>query len=102
MTGPRIPYAEIAAAAAARAEDVCRRLLPKGRRQGRDWVCGDLRGNPGGSLRIAIAGERAGRWIDNATSEKGGDLISLAAAVARIPQSEAARRLAGMLGMEPR
>ena len=34
----------VAAALAARAEEVCRRYLPHGRRQGRYWICGDLDG----------------------------------------------------------
>jgi twinkle protein len=102
MTSARLDFSAIARAAAGRAEDICRRLLPRGRRQGRDWVCGSVAGEPGGSLRICITGDRAGRWIDHATGERGGDLIALAAAVARIPQIEAARRLAGMLGKEPR
>ena len=93
-------FAAINGAARARAEDVCRRLLPGGARHGKYWAAGDLSGAAGKSLRVRLEGERAGAWIDNATGDKGGDFVSLAAAVARIPQAEAARRLAQMLGME--
>jgi hypothetical protein len=47
-----------------------------------------------------VHGARAGAWIDFATGEKGGDVIALAAAVWRVPQGEAARRLAALLGVE--
>ena len=86
-------------AARERAEDVCGRLLPGGVRRGAEWTCGDLSGAAGRSLRVRLSGERAGRWIDNATGERGGDFVSLAAAVAKLPQAEAARRLAHMLGL---
>ena len=38
---------EIAAALSARAEDVCRRYLPRGRKQGRYWTIGDTSGANG-------------------------------------------------------
>jgi hypothetical protein len=41
-----------------------------------------------------------GRWADFATNEKGGDVVSLAAAVWRVSQREAARRLGELLGVE--
>ncbi|WP_419910320.1 DUF7146 domain-containing protein [Hoeflea sp.] len=58
------------------AEAVCRHYLPKGRRQGRYWICGDVHGAPGRSLYVRLFGERAGRWCDTATSEYG-DLLDL-------------------------
>lgn len=93
-------FAAVNRAASARAEDVCRRLLPGGARHGNYWAAGDLTGAAGKSLRVRLGGDRAGAWIDNATGEKGGDFVSLAAAIARMPQAEAARNLARMLGME--
>lgn len=95
-----VDFAAVNLAARGRAEEVCRRLLPGGVRQGGYWAAGDLTGAAGKSLRVRLAGDLAGAWIDNATGEKGGDFVSLAAAVARLPQSEAAQRLAHMLGME--
>ena len=41
-----------------------------------------------------------GRWCDFATGDKGGDPISLVAYLADVSQSEAARLLAQMLGIE--
>ena len=71
------PAAAIAAALAARAEDVCRQYLPHGRRQGRYWICGDLRGARGRSLFVRLSGSgKRGGWTDAATGEHG-DLLDL-------------------------
>ncbi len=50
-----------------------------------------------GSFRINL---RTGRWADFATGDKGGDPVSLAAYLHGLSQIEAARRLAGMFGLE--
>ena len=61
------PAAVIAAALGARAEDVCRRYLPQGRRQGRYWVAGDLDGARGRSLFVRLHGPGTpGKWTDAA------------------------------------
>ena len=52
---------------------------------------------PGMSCKVNL---RTGRWSDFASGEKGGDPVSLAAAVHRIGQAEAARNLARMLGLD--
>ena len=71
------PAAAIAAALAARAEDVCRRYLPNGRRLGRYWICGDLDGARGRSLFVRLSGAgKPGGWTDAATGEHG-DLLDL-------------------------
>ena len=69
--------ADIAAALGARAEDVCRRYLPRGRKQGRYWVVGDIDGARGRSLFVRLTGPGVpGNWTDAATGEHG-DLIDL-------------------------
>ena len=71
------PAAGIAAALGARAEAVCRRYLPHGRKQGRYWVAGDLDGARGRSLFVRLSGPGIpGKWTDAATSEHG-DLLDL-------------------------
>ena len=40
-----------------------------------------------------------GKWADFATGDKGGDAIALAAWLFNLPQPEAARRVAAMVGM---
>ena len=69
--------AGVAAALAARAEAVCRRYLPHGRRQGRYWVAGDLDGARGRSLYVRLSGPGTpGKFTDAATGEHG-DLLDL-------------------------
>ncbi|MCY3672357.1 MAG: toprim domain-containing protein, partial [Alphaproteobacteria bacterium] len=71
------PAAVIAQALAARAEEVCRRYLPNGRKLGRYWVCGDLDGARGRSLFVRLSGAgKPGKWTDAATGEHG-DLLDL-------------------------
>ena len=71
------PAATIAAALAARAEEVCRRYLPNGRRLGRYWICGDLDGSRGRSLFVRLSGSgKPGGWTDAATGQHG-DLLDL-------------------------
>ena len=71
------PAAAVAAALGARAEDVCRRYLPHGRRQGRYWVAGDLDGARGRSLFVRLHGPGTpGKWQDAAVGIHG-DLLDL-------------------------
>ncbi len=57
-------------------EDVCRRLLPGGKRNGSRWVCGGVDGGAGKSMYVDLEGGTAGLWRDAATGE-GGDLLKL-------------------------
>ncbi len=75
--------AEISRRLAMRAEEVCRRYLPNGKRIGAYWIAGDVRGAKGRSLYVRIVGPTsgkgaAGKWADAATSEHG-DLLDLIA-----------------------
>ena len=68
---------EIAAALSTRAEDVCRRYLPRGSKQGRYWTAGDTSGAKGRSLFVRLAPPGIpGKWTDAATNEHG-DLLDL-------------------------
>ncbi len=100
MTGGGPDFAAVNAAALPHLEHLCARWLPGGRRVGPEWRCGSLSGEAGASLGVRLHGGRAGAWQDFATGERGGDPVSLAAAIFRIPQAEAARRIAAMLGIE--
>lgn len=91
-----LDFATIHRAALPHLESLCRRWLPGGRRIGQEWTCGSLRGEAGASCKVNL---RTGRWADFASGDKGGDVVSLAAAIHRIPQAEAARNLARMLGI---
>ena len=84
------PAAGIAAALGARAEAVCRRYLPHGRKQGRYWVAGDLDGARGRSLFVRLSGPGIpGKWTDAATAEHG-DLLDLIRHRSRAPTLRAA------------
>jgi putative DNA primase/helicase len=64
--------------------------LPGGRRRGHEWVCGDLSGGEGASLSVNLL---SGRWADFATSDRGGDLVDLYAAIHELTLGEAYREL---------
>ena len=78
--------ADLSAALAARAEEVCRIWLPNGRRAGNYWQAGSVAGERGQSLYVHLAGDRRGKWTDAATGEKGDllDLIRAASGHARM------------------
>lgn len=75
---------EIAHRLAMRAEEVCRRYLPNGKRVGAYWIVGDVRGAKGRSLFVRLAGlssseGAAGKWSDASTGEHGHVLDLIAA-----------------------
>ncbi len=71
------PASAVAAALAARAEEVCQRYLPHGRRQGRYWVAGDIDDARGRSLFVRLHGPGTpGKWTDAAVGTHG-DLLDL-------------------------
>ena len=75
-----IPASAIAAQLAGRAEQLCRHLLPEGRRKGCEWRCGSVQGDKGNSLGVHLNGDKAGIWSDFATGDSG-DALDLVKAV---------------------
>jgi len=71
-----ITVTEIADRLAKRALDVCRTLLPAGKKDGPEYRVGDVCNSPGKSLAVHLRGTKAGVWSDFATGENG-DLIDL-------------------------
>jgi twinkle protein len=69
-------FKEISQLLAQRAEDVCRMLLPNGKKEGNYWKCGSTSGEKGESLSVTLFGEYTGKWKDWATNENG-DLLDL-------------------------
>ena len=89
---------EIAAELAARIDSLVKDLLPAGRREGHEWRCGNIAGEPGSSLAVHLKGNKAGVWADFAAGI-GGDALDLIAAVLGLPMVEAlswARRWLGL------
>ena len=98
MSGTRIDFDRVAAAALSALPALCARWLPDGHREGREWVArnprrGDRRP---GSFRVNL---NTGKWADFATDDKGGDVIGLAAFLAGTDRVAAARSLADMLAV---
>jgi predicted P-loop ATPase len=91
-------FAPLSAALLQQAEAFVAQWLQGGRREGREWKAGDLTGAAGRSVSVNLA---TGMWSDFATGDKGGDLVSLYAAIKGCSQIEAARQLAPLVGMEP-
>lgn len=67
---------ELAKKLAGDVENVCRHLLPEGKKAGHEWRCGGTDGDKGQSLGVHLSGDKAGVWCDFATGESG-DLIGL-------------------------
>ena len=95
---PPIDFQAINRVALHRLPEICARWLSGGRKEGDEWVCGDLSGKPGRSCKVNLF---SGKWADFAEGgASGGDVISLTAAIHNLSQGEAARRLADMLGID--
>lgn len=90
---------ELAERLAQQAESVASYLLPSGKRDGGEWVCGNIYGEPGKSLKICISGSKQGVWKDFADSDKGGDLLGLWAEVRNVSISEAMNEARDYLGI---
>jgi len=55
---------------ARRVEELAAYLFPNGHREGVHWCVGSIKGEPGKSFKICVAGEKAGLWGDFAESGK--------------------------------
>ena len=64
--------------------------LPGGKKRGREFVCGNLSGEPGESLSVNL---ETGVWAEFSGTEKGADLVSLYAAIHHMTQGDAAKAL---------
>lgn len=82
-----------------RALEVAQHLLPNGRREGGEWVCGNLDGQPGRSLKVNVAG-KVGVWCDFADSGKSGrTFMSLWCSVRAKPFRDCIREAKDFLGI---
>lgn len=93
MTTRRIDISEVSAMLSAQAEQLARELLPGGRREGSEWICGSVAGEAGRSLAFHIGGAKAGVWADFSTGESG-DALDLVAATLTRGDAKAAYRWA--------
>ena len=94
---PDIRFQDLATALLARVETLLPSWLPGGRWVGHEWVCASL---SGGSGRSCSVNRNNGHWADFAGDDKGGDLISLYAAIHGLDMGHAALQLARQEGLE--
>jgi len=90
---------EVASIAKGRINAILAQWLPGGKREGDEYL--PLNPNRAdskpGSFSINI---RTGAWSDFATDDKGGDMVALVAYLDGVSQGEAAKTLAGFLGVD--
>jgi putative DNA primase/helicase len=94
---PPIKFRELAEALLARADRLVPDWLPGGHRSGPEWVCAGLSGGKGSSCSVNLI---TGQWADFSSDEKGGDLISLYAAMHGLEMGKAAVQVARDEGLE--
>jgi hypothetical protein len=98
MNNP-IDFTKINRAALAAFPAILARILPGGKRVGKEIVALNPR-RADRNLGSFKVNRYNGRWADFATGDKGGDPVSLVAYIAGVSQVEAAHLLARMLGLE--
>lgn len=76
---------------------VCEHLLPDGKKESGEWVCGSVSGEKGKSLKVNISGKR--KWSDFATGD-GGDLIDLWMLARDVDVGDAVKEAKDFLGIK--
>lgn len=94
---PPIDFRALNEALLARARELVAAWLPCGSVRGHEYVCSSLGGGEGDSCSVNLTN---GKWADFAGDDKGGDLLSLYAAINEIDQGQAALRVAREEGLE--
>lgn len=89
---------EVKKALAERAEAVCRHLLPGGKLSKNEWLCGNLSGSAGESLKIVVHGAKAGLWKDFAGDSSSNNLLELWVQARGVPFQDALREAKEWLG----
>lgn len=95
-----LSVAQISERLASQALTVCSMLLPGGKLlHGKEWVCGDVSGAPGESLKVCVYGQYIGQWRDWSNDTDKGDLIDLWRCVKGCTQAEAIKQAKQWLGI---
>ena len=95
-----LTVAEISRRLAERAEDVAQMLLPGGKKQGNEWLAGDVNGSEGKSLHVTLGGDHAGHWRDFANPDDRGDLLDAWRITRGLTASEAIKQSKEFLGIQ--
>ena len=80
------------------ADKVAFELLPNGSKEGNEWRCGSVDGEPGKSLGVHLSGSKAGVWSDFSAGTSG-DLLDLWMAVRGVGLPEAMQQAAQFIGV---
>lgn len=78
-------------------EKVSRHLLPNGKRDGHEWVAGNVHGDKGNSLKVNLSGKK--KWADFAEGE-GGDMLDLWVSCRSINLHQAMQEAKAFLGIQ--
>jgi len=95
----QVSVREISKRLADRVESVVPMLLPGGKPSNGDWVCGDISGSSGKSLKVHLTGAHTGEWRDWSTDEHKGDLLDLWRFTKGITLPDAIAEAKGFLGI---
>lgn len=98
---PRLDIAQVAREALAASDRLVPQWLSEGRRSGHEWQAPNPTRSDRhvGSFSVNLT---TGAWADFATGDKGGDLVALYAYLHGLQQLQAAKEIAGQLGISPR
>lgn len=91
-----IDFVGLNAALLSRAEQLVEQWLPGGTLAGENYMCAGFDGGKGRSLGVNVVN---GKWGEFSGDERGGDLISLYAAIKGLTMGKAARELMDHLGL---
>ena len=98
---PPIKFEALAEALLSRIDTLVEQWLPGGKMSGTEYfVHSYWRSEKTPSLSVSMKGARIGKWQDHGGEHKGGDLISLYAAIHGLSNGAAAVQLARELGLE--
>jgi len=84
-----------------RAEELCRRFFPNGKKVSNEWKLADVSGTPGNSLGVQLVGPKAGLWQDRATGD-GGSLVNLISANRKLTFVQAVEEIERTFGVNLR
>lgn len=93
-----LPFDRIKTAALASIDSVLGTWVPGGKVQGREYLPLNPKRSDSKSGSFSINLD-TGAWSDFATGDKGGDLVALVAYIDGVKQTDAAKKLAGYLGL---
>ena len=94
-----ISVPEIVSRLTGNVEALCKALLPNGRRDGPEWRCGSIQGEPGNSLGVHLTGTKAGVWCDFKDGPKG-DPLDLIQACLTLDKGQAVTWAKEWLGID--